>query len=79
MFDVNNHVMYPNHTSPMYAWSLGSSQHWFNELYAVNVHLGNNTTAAKIGFFGATPQAKKTGISTLDGLITALKGYGLIG
>ena len=79
MFDVNNQAVYPNHTSPSYAWSLGTSRYWFNELYAVNVHLGNNTTAAKIGFFGATPQSKQTGITTLDKLITALKNYGLIG
>lgn len=67
---------------------LGSSYYQFGDLYASHtVRLGNSYygdvmicgSSAKLGFFGATPVARKSlySTATLSDLITALKGYGL--
>ena len=77
-FDVNSRTVSPNSTSSSYAWDLGTSTKPFGSLYVTiaNLAVGNS---GKLGFFGATPQYKKTGVSTLNSLIDALKSYGLIG
>ena len=47
-------------------------------LTALRIKIGT-LTSNQIGFFGATPQTRKAAPTTLDGLITALKSYGLFG
>ncbi len=68
-----------------YSISLGSSGIPINGCYLNGaIRIGVNQYQSTVGFFGTTPQSKKT-VSTsgsdggLSALITALKGYGLIG
>ena len=76
------HVIYNG--SALYAdssSSLGSSSYYWSGCYLSGaIRLGNNTYNTTLGFFGTTPQSKKSvgSSGTLAQLITALQGYGLI-
>lgn len=76
------HVIYNG--SALYAdssSSLGSSSNYWSGCYLSGaIRLGNNTYNTTLGFFGTTPQSKKSvgSSGTLAQLITALQGYGLI-
>lgn len=76
------HVIYNG--SALYAdssSSLGSSTYYWSGCYLSGaIRLGNNAYNTTLGFFGTTPQSKKSvgSSGTLAQLITALQGYGLI-
>lgn len=76
------HVIYNG--SALYAdssSSLGSSTYYWSGCYLIGaIRLGNNAYNTTLGFFGTTPQSKKSvgSSGTLAQLITALQGYGLI-
>ena len=90
IFDTVNRKVYPYNSN--YSWTLGTSNNPFSEIHTTVAYLGNNTTSAKVGFFGTTPHTKTT-VSTISGtssattstiatkvndLINALKNYGLV-
>lgn len=75
----------PSTSSSSYPFYLGTSSYPWYHSYITNLNVVTQaklgtSTSAKIGFFGATPVARKSVASnaTVATLITALKGYGLI-
>lgn len=70
-------ALYPDATS-----ALGSTSYYWNGCYISGaIRLGNNAYNSTLGFFGTTPIAKKTNITTssaLSAVIQALKDYGLL-
>lgn len=61
--------------------TLGSSSNYWNGCYIGGaIRLGNNSYNSTLGFFGSSPQSKKSvgSSGTLANLISALQSYGLI-
>ena len=79
---TSGYALVPSHCTSYTHWNLGSASHYWYDCYLGygSTRIGYNTSS-KLGFFGTTPVARQTVVSsaTVATLITALKAYGLIG